>query len=98
MAEPFSTTDVYYVNAVNCNNPVNASNGCFTHNTADKANCECKYKKNVDKLNAISASSGLSKSQYNDLNEEHTLLLFNNISLGVGIAGMMWMMYSNSST
>jgi hypothetical protein len=97
MAEPFSTTDVYYVNAANCDTATNVSSGCFTQNDADKANCECKYKENVDRLNAISSSSGLTKSQYGDLNKEHTLLLFNNISLGVGIAGMMWMMYSNSA-
>ena len=97
MAEPFSTTDVYYVNAANCDTATNVSSGCFTQNDADKANCECKYKENVDKLNAISSSSGLTKSQYGDLNKEHTLLLFNNISLGVGIAGMMWMIYSNSA-
>jgi hypothetical protein len=81
MAEPFSTTDVYYVNATKCDNPGNASG-------------ECKYKENVDKLNALTASSGLTKSHNNDLNKEHTLLLFNNISLGVGIVGMMWIMYS----
>lgn len=79
MAEPFSTTDVYYVNATNCSG--NTSN-------------ECKYKENVDKLNALSSSYGLTKSQNGDLNKEHSLLLFNNISLGIGIAGMMWMMYS----
>jgi hypothetical protein len=79
MAEPFSTTDVYYVNATNC-----------SENTSN----ECKYKENVDKLNALSSSYGLTKSQNGDLNKEHSLLLFNNISLGIGIAGMMWMMYS----
>ena len=89
MAEPFSTTDVYYVNATDCNN----SGACYQNNI-DKDNCECKYKENVDKLNALTASSGLTKSQNNDLNKEHTLLLFNNISLGVGIVGMMWIMYS----
>ena len=79
MTEPFSTTDVYYTNC----------------NYGDITNfSECKYKDNVDKLNALTASSGLTKSQYGDLNKEHTLLLFNNISLGIGIVGMMWMMYS----
>ena len=97
MAEPFSTNDVYYTNAANCDNVVNVSTGCFQQNVIDTANCECKYKENVDKLNSISSSSGLTKTQCGDLNKEHTLLLFNNISLGVGIAGMMWMMYSNSS-
>jgi hypothetical protein len=80
MAEPFSTTDVYYVNAKNC--------------SEDTTNNECKYKENVDKLNELSASHGLTTSQSGDLNKEHSLLLFNNISLGIGIAGMMWMMYS----
>ena len=97
MAEPFSTNDVYYTNAANCEDPLKVSTGCFTQKVDDIANCECKYKENVDKLNTISSSSGLTKTQYGDLNKEHTLLLFNNISLGVGIAGMMWMMYSNSS-
>ena len=94
MAEPFSTTDVYYVNATDCDNPGNVSSGCSDQDTGDKNNCECKYKENVDKLNMLTTSSGLTKSQYDDLNKEHTLLLFNNISLGVGIVGMMWMMYS----
>ena len=97
MAEPFSTTDVYYVNADQCDTAGNVSSGCFQQKVGDTANCECKYKENVDKLNAITSSSGLTKSQYGDLNKEHTLLLFNNISLGVGIVGMMWMMYSNSA-
>jgi hypothetical protein len=79
MTEPFSTTDVYYVNAKNC-----------SENTTD----ECKYKENVDRLNELSASHGLTKSQNGDLNKEHSLLLFNNISLGIGIAGMIWIMYS----
>lgn len=94
MAEPFSTTDVYYVNATECDNPGNSSGACFFQDERDKDNCECKYKENVNKLTALTASSGLTKSQNNDLNKEHTLLLFNNISLGVGIVGMMWIMYS----
>jgi hypothetical protein len=97
MTEPFSTNDVYYVNANQCNSASNVSYGCFQQDVVDVENCQCKYKENVDKLNEISSSSGLTKSQYGDLNKEHTLLLFNNISLGVGIAGMMWMMYSNSA-
>jgi hypothetical protein len=44
-------------------------------------------------LNSLSASYGLTKSQNGDLNKEHSLLLFKNISLGIGIAGMMLMMY-----
>jgi hypothetical protein len=44
-------------------------------------------------MNELSASYGLTKSQKGDLNKEHSLSLFKNISLGIGIAGMMWMMY-----
>ena len=91
MAQPFSTTDVYYTKAncikypsINCNN----------QDIFDISNCECKYKQNVKKLNTLSASNRLTKSQKGDLNKEHSLLVFNNISLGVGIAGMMWIMYS----
>ena len=98
MAEPFSTTDVYYVNATDCNELLNTSNGCYSQDILDVSNCQCKYKENVDKLNELSASYGLTKSQKGDLNKEHSLSLFKNISLGIGIAGMMWMMYSNSST
>jgi len=92
MAEPFSTTDVYYVNATDCE-LLNKSNGCYSQDTSDVSNCQCKYKENVDKLNSLSASYGLTKSQKSDLNKEHSLSLFKNISLGIGIVGMMWMMY-----
>ncbi len=91
MAEPFSTTDVYYTKADCINYP---SSNCNNQDIFDISNCECKYKENVKKLNTVSASNGLTKSQNGDLNKEHSLLLFNNISLGVGIAGMMWIMYS----
>ncbi len=93
MAEPFSTTDVYYVNATDCNNVLSQSSGCYSQNTLDVSNCQCKYKENVDKLNVLTASYGLTKSQNGDLNKEHSLLALKNISLGVGIAGMMLMMY-----
>jgi hypothetical protein len=93
MAEPFSTNDVYYVQA-NCGSY--SSNDCFSQSSLDISNCHCKYKENVDKLNEINSSAGLTKEQYGDLNKEHILLVFNNISLGIGIVGMMWMIYSNS--
>jgi len=93
MAEPFSTTDVYYVNATDCTEILNTSNGCYFQNNDDISNCQCKYKENVDKLNELSASTGLTQTQNGDLNKEHVLLIFNNISLGIGIAGMMWIMY-----
>ena len=90
MTEPFSANDVYYMNA-SCN--TNPSIGCLNlTDGSDKANCECKYKENVDKL--ISIPGGLTKGQNSDLNESHTLLLLNNISLAIGIVGMMWMIYS----
>jgi hypothetical protein len=91
MAEPFSTTDVYYTKANCIKYP---SSKCNNQDIFDIPNCECKYKTNVKKLNTVSASNGLTKSQNGDLNKEHSLLVFNNISLGVGIAGMMWIMYS----
>lgn len=93
MAEPFSTTDIYYVNA-DCNSY--SSNDCFSQSSLDIPNCHCKYKENVDKLKQVNSSSGLTKEQYGDLNEERVLLVFNNVSLGIGIVGMMWMIYSNS--
>ena len=92
MAEPFSITDVYYTKATDCDG-INTSTGCFYKDNTDIEHCQCKYKENVDKLNALSSSYGLTKSQNSDLNKEHSLLIFNNISLGIGIAGMMWMMY-----
>ena len=95
MTEPFSTTDVYYVNATDCTQPLNKSIGCNNYKDGtDKENCQCKYKENVDKLNTLTASHGLTQMQNGDLNKEHSILIFNNISLGIGIAGMMWIMYS----
>ena len=91
MAEPFSTTDVYYTKA-DCIN--DQSSNCSNQDIFDISNCQCKYKENVKKLNTLSASQGLTISQNGDLNKEHSLLVFNNISLGIGIAGMMWIMYS----
>ena len=101
MAEPFSTTDVYYVNANNkikndfsfCS--TNQSMYCDEQNVGDISNCECKYKENVDKLNTN--SSGLTKEQNVDFNTGQSVLILNNISLGIGIVGMMWIIYSNST-
>jgi hypothetical protein len=95
MAEPFSTNDVYYRNATSCDT-TNSSYECIFQDTTDQSKCECKYKENVDKLKQIGSSSGLSKEQHGDLTKERTLLIFNNISLGIGIVGMMWIIYSNS--
>ena len=94
MTEPFSTNDVYYVNASACN--TNLSIGCNNEDTSDKANCECKYKENVDKLNTLNASTGLTKEQYDDSTKSRNRTILHSISLGVGIAGMMWMMYSTT--
>lgn len=70
--EPFSTTDVYYVNA-------------GTHN-------EKKYKENVDKLIALQGSYGLTQKQNTDLNTGQNSLILNNVTLGIGIFAMIWMM------
>jgi len=96
MAEPFSTTDIYYINAKECSSVTNTSSGCYTQDTADKTNCECKYKENVDKLTVLNSMHGLTKEQNNDLNEGQSALIINNISLGIGILGMMGIIYSNS--
>lgn len=95
MAEPFSTNDIYYINAQNCSG-INTSNGCYTQDTGDKTNCECKYKENVDKLTVLKSMRGLTKKHNDDLNEGQSALIINNISLGIGILGMMWIIYSNS--
>ena len=95
MSEPFSTNDVYYTKA-DCSIEINKSNGCNTQDIVDKTNCECKYKENVDKLTVLKSSSGLTKEQNRDLNEGQSALIMNTISLGIGILGMMWIIYSNS--
>ncbi len=91
MTEPFSTNDVYYTKATDCDTITNTSNGCIG-TTSDTANCECKYKENVDKLNNVISSNGLTKSQNGDMNTEQSLLIMNSISLGIGIVSMMWIM------
>ena len=95
MAEPFSTNDIYYINAQECSG-TNTSNGCFNQDTLDTSNCECKYKENVDKLTVLKSVRGLTKKQNDDLNEGKSALIINNISLGIGILGMMGIIYSNS--
>jgi len=72
--EPFSTTDVYYVNAGTDN--------------------EKKYKENVDKLIALQGSYGLTQKQNTDLNTGQNSLILNNVTLGIGIFAMIWMMSS----
>jgi len=74
--EPFSTNDVYYVNA----------------GTDTKTNDEIKYKENVDKLIALQGSYGLTQKQNTDLNTGQNSLILNNVTLGIGIFAMMWMM------
>lgn len=74
--EPFSTTDVYYVNA----------------ETDKKTDNEIKYKENVDKLIALQATYGLTQKQNMDLNTGQNSLILNNVTLGIGIFAMMWMM------
>jgi hypothetical protein len=75
--EPFSTNDVYYVNA----------------GTDAKTGDETIYKTNVDKLNSLKSSYGLTKKQNADLNTGQTALILNNVTLGIGIFLMMWMIY-----
>lgn len=92
MFEPFSTTDIFYTKANNCTTE-NNSTGCDTQTDDDQANCECKYKENVDKLNALKMDSGTSKQAYVDINDEHTAIIMSNIGLGIGIASMLYIMY-----
>ena len=50
MAQPFSTTDVYYTKADCTNYP---SSNCSNQDIFDVSNCECKYKENVNKIIAM---------------------------------------------
>jgi hypothetical protein len=93
MTEPFSTNDIYYTSASSCD--TYTSTGCNNEDGTDTGNCECKYKENVDKLNKINASSGLTKEQYDDSVKSRNRTIMNTVSLGIGIVGMMWMMYSS---
>jgi hypothetical protein len=76
--EAFSTNDVYYVKALD---------------TA-ASNDEKQYKANVDKLDELKASYGLSQKQNGDLNTSQNALILNNVTLGVGILAMMLMVYN----
>jgi hypothetical protein len=78
MVEPFSTTDVFYVNA-DCNNN----------------NAECKYKNNVDTLNALKVTTDTATQQYKDLSEDQSATILSNIGLGIGIFAMIWIMQLN---
>lgn len=80
MVEPFSTTDVFYVN---CNN-----------NNNNNLN-ECKYKQNVDELNTLKVNADTSNQQYQDIIESQSALIMSNIGLGLGIFAMLWIMQSN---
>jgi hypothetical protein len=81
MVEPFSTNDVYYVNATDTNKqPLQA---------------EKDYKEGVDKLSTLKQSYQLTEKQNADLNTSQDALLLNNITLGIGILGMMWIMYKS---
>lgn len=75
MVEPFSTNDVYYVNAT--------------------TPAEKDYKEGVDKLNTLKQSYQLTEKQNADLNTSQDALILNNITLGIGILGMMWIMYKS---
>ncbi len=80
MVEPFSTTDVFYVNAKDCDNLNNA---------------ECKYKNNVDTLNALKVTTDTATQQYKDLSEDQSATILSNIGLGIGIFAMIWIMQLN---
>jgi len=79
--EPFSTTDVYYVNA---------GKGATQGLQLEKD--EKLYKENVDKLIALKGSYGLTQKQNTDLNTGQNSLILNNVTLGIGIFAMIWMM------
>jgi hypothetical protein len=81
MVEPFSTNDVYYVNAAD--------------ESKSSLQAEKDYKEGVDKLNTLKQSYQLTEKQNADLNTSQDALLLNNITLGIGILGMMWIMYKS---
>ena len=78
--EPFSTTDVYYMKAVNTE-------------VTPSSDPEKTYKKGVDDLLALKSNYQLSLRQNADLNEGQNALVLNNVTLGVGILLMMVMIY-----
>ena len=77
--EPFSTTDVYYMKAVNTE---------VIPSTDEKV-----YKAGVDDLLALKSNYQMSLRQNADLNEGQNALVLNNVTLGVGILLMMVMIY-----
>ena len=79
MVEAFSTNDVYYVRAINENSP-----------TDD----EKTYKTNVDKLNLLKETYKLTERQNGDFNTSQNALILNNVTLGIGIFAMMWIVYN----
>ena len=83
--EAFSTNDVYYMKA--------------TAPATDSLNQgpsieEKAYKENVDKLNGLKESYQLTQKQNGDLNTSQNALILNNVTLGVGIFAMMFMVYN----
>ena len=79
MVEAFSTNDIYYVRAINENSP-----------TDD----EKTYKTNVDKLNLLKETYKLTERQNGDFNTSQNALILNNVTLGIGIFAMMWIVYN----
>jgi hypothetical protein len=79
MVEAFSTTDVYYVRATTESSP-----------TDD----EKTYKTNVDKLNLLKENYRLTEKQNADFNISQNALILNNVTLGIGIFAMMWIVYN----
>ncbi len=79
MVEPFSTTDIFYVNC----------------KSGDSDSDECKYKYNVDKLNVLKDNVDTSNQQYQDVIESQSALIMSNIGLGIGIIAMLWIMQLN---
>lgn len=79
MAEAFSTNDVYYVKASDTQNA-----------TVD----EKTYKTNVDKLNLLKETYKLTERQNGDFNTSQNALILNNVTLGIGIFAMMWIVYN----
>jgi hypothetical protein len=86
--EPFSTTDVYYVNAGKDE----------TGQESQLNKNERLYKENVDKLIQLQSSYGLTQKQNTDLNTGQNSLILNNVTLGIGIFAMMLMITNMSKT
>lgn len=52
------------------------------------------YKNKRNELNTIKKSFGLTKKQNADFNISQNALILNNVTLGIGILGMMWVVYN----